>query len=149
MKHRPSGNPSPRQACNQLGTQGGVKSFPRRAQIFWTVSNILILCPTHSSRGAKNFVGVLRLGPVPRYAALVQYDSKAGVQNGSCIHAARPKTWSARTFFTFYTLSIRMLYDNAYIYALQNISSLYSTNIHINFFHPFSKVVQQCAGSNA
>jgi len=39
-----------RQACNQLGTSGGAKSFPRRAQIFWTMSNIVKLCATHFSR---------------------------------------------------------------------------------------------------
>ena len=40
-------------ARNQLGTPGGPKSFPRGAQIFWTISNIFKLCPTHFYRGPK------------------------------------------------------------------------------------------------
>ena len=45
------------QARNQLGIPEGAKSFPTGAQIFWTMSNICKLCPTHFSRGAKNFLG--------------------------------------------------------------------------------------------
>jgi len=41
-------------------TPGGAKRFPRGAKIFWTVSNSFRLCPTHFSRGAKNFPGRLR-----------------------------------------------------------------------------------------
>jgi len=41
------------QARNQLGTPGGVKSFLRGAQIFWTMSNIFKLYPTHFSRGGE------------------------------------------------------------------------------------------------
>ena len=56
------------QASNQLGTPGGAKSFLRGAEIFWTMSNIFKLCPTHFfqnisnkfSRGAKIFLGALR-----------------------------------------------------------------------------------------
>jgi len=44
-----------RQARNQLGTPGGAKSFPRGAQILWTMYNILKLCPTHFSRGDQKF----------------------------------------------------------------------------------------------
>ena len=47
------------QARNQLGTPGGAKSFPREAQISWTMSNIFKLCPTHFSRGEKIFLGGL------------------------------------------------------------------------------------------
>ena len=43
------------QARNQLGTPGGAKSFPRGAQIFWTMSNIFKLCPKHLSRGSEKF----------------------------------------------------------------------------------------------
>ena len=49
-----------RQARYQLGTPGGAKSFPRGAQIFWTMSNIIKLCPTHFSSGAKSFSMGLR-----------------------------------------------------------------------------------------
>ena len=55
------------QACNQLGPPGGAKSFPRGAQIFWAMSNILKLCLTHFSREAKIFLGGLHspgYGPV-------------------------------------------------------------------------------------
>jgi len=48
------------QVRNQLGTPGGAKSFPRGAQIFWTMSNIFKLCPTHFSRWGENFLGGLR-----------------------------------------------------------------------------------------
>ena len=41
------------QGSNQLGTPGGVKSFPRGAQMFSTMSNIFKLCPTHFSRGGE------------------------------------------------------------------------------------------------
>jgi len=48
------------QACNQLGTPGGAKSFPRGAQIFKTMSNSFKLCPTHFSGGeAKKNLGVV------------------------------------------------------------------------------------------
>jgi len=43
------------QARNQLGTPGGAKSFPSGAKIFWTMSNIFKMCPTHSSRGREFF----------------------------------------------------------------------------------------------
>jgi len=43
------------QARNQLGTPGGATSFPRGAQIFWTMANILKLCPTRFSRGGEKF----------------------------------------------------------------------------------------------
>ena len=46
-----------RQARIHLGTPGGVKSFARGAKIFWTMSNSFNLCPTHFSRGEKNFLG--------------------------------------------------------------------------------------------
>ena len=47
---------SHQQARNQLGTPGGTKNFPRGANIFWTMSSIFKLCPTHFSRGeAKLF----------------------------------------------------------------------------------------------
>jgi len=49
------------QACNQLGTPGGAKSFVSGAQIFWTVSDSLKLCSTHFSKGAKIFRGGLLL----------------------------------------------------------------------------------------
>jgi len=41
------------QACNQLGTPGGVKSFLRGAQFFWTMLNSFKRCPTHFSRGGR------------------------------------------------------------------------------------------------
>ena len=47
------------QARNQLGIPGRANSFLRGAQIFWTASNSFKLCPTHFSRGAKNFLGGL------------------------------------------------------------------------------------------
>jgi len=40
-----------KQARNQLGTPGGVKSFPRGAHIFSTMSNIFKLYPTHFPGG--------------------------------------------------------------------------------------------------
>ena len=46
------------QACNQLGTPGGKKSFLRAAQIFWN------LCPNyvqHIFQAAKKFAGVAAL----------------------------------------------------------------------------------------
>ena len=39
----------------ELRTPGGAKSFPRGAQIFWTVSNIFKLCTTHFFRGYEKF----------------------------------------------------------------------------------------------
>jgi len=45
-----------KQARNQLGTPGGAKSFPRGANIFWTMSNIFKLCPTDFSRGGEYFL---------------------------------------------------------------------------------------------
>jgi len=42
------------QARNQLATPGGAKSFPRGAQIFWTMSSNFKL-PTHFSRGGEKF----------------------------------------------------------------------------------------------
>ena len=59
------------QARNQLGAPGGAKWFPRGAEIFWTMSNIFKLCPTHFSRGAKIFLGGIR--PPPGYGPLLQY----------------------------------------------------------------------------
>jgi len=47
------------QARNQLGTLGGVRSRPRGAQIFLTLSNSFKLCATYISRGAKIFQGGL------------------------------------------------------------------------------------------
>jgi len=59
--------PTPHTAVNQfntykcpwlLGHYEG-RSFPRGAKIFWNMSNIFKVCPTHFSRGgAKNFLGV-------------------------------------------------------------------------------------------
>ena len=43
------------QARNQLGTPGGAKSFPRGAQIFWTISNSFKLCLRHFPGGRKFF----------------------------------------------------------------------------------------------
>jgi len=43
------------QARNQLRTPGGEKGFLRRAQIFWTMSNIFKLYPTHFSKGREKF----------------------------------------------------------------------------------------------
>ena len=48
------------QARNQLGTPGGAKSFLRGVQIFWTLSNIFKLYPTHFSRGGEKFYRELR-----------------------------------------------------------------------------------------
>jgi len=48
-------NETANQARNQLGTPGGAKSFPRGGQIFWTMSNIFKICPTHFSRGGEKF----------------------------------------------------------------------------------------------
>ena len=45
------------QARYQLGTPGGAKSFLRGTQFFKTMSNGIKLCPTHFSRGPKNFAG--------------------------------------------------------------------------------------------
>jgi len=44
------------QARNQLGTTGGTKSFLREAQIFELCPIYFRLCPTHFSRGSKNFL---------------------------------------------------------------------------------------------
>jgi len=41
------------QARNQLGSLGGLKTFLRGGQIFWTMSNNFKRCPIHFSRGAK------------------------------------------------------------------------------------------------
>jgi len=41
------------QARNHLWTPGGAKSFPRGAQIFWTMSKIFKLRPTHFCRGQE------------------------------------------------------------------------------------------------
>jgi len=43
------------QARNQLGTPGGAKSFLRGAPIFWAMSNIFKLYPTHFSRGGEKY----------------------------------------------------------------------------------------------
>ena len=56
-----SGRASTTQACNQLGTPWGAKSFLRGAQVFWTMSNSFKRGPTHFSRGANIFLG--GLGP--------------------------------------------------------------------------------------
>ena len=45
-----------KQALNQLGTPGGARSFQIGSQIFWTTANSFKRCPTHFSRGAKNFL---------------------------------------------------------------------------------------------
>ena len=44
-----------RQARNRLGTPVRVMSFPKEAQIFWNMSNIFKLWPTHFSRGSEKF----------------------------------------------------------------------------------------------
>jgi len=41
------------QARNQLGTPGEAKSFPWGAEIFWTMSNLFKLRPTHFFRGGR------------------------------------------------------------------------------------------------
>jgi len=43
------------QARNQFATPGGAKSFLRRAQIFWTMSNSFKLYPAHFSRRDEKF----------------------------------------------------------------------------------------------
>jgi len=43
------------QARNQLGTPGGVKSFPKGPKNFITIANSFKLCPAHISRGGEKF----------------------------------------------------------------------------------------------
>jgi len=43
------------QACNQLGTLGGAKSFLRGAQVFETMFTSFKICPTHFSRVVEKF----------------------------------------------------------------------------------------------
>jgi len=45
------------QARNQLGKPGGAKSFPKRAQIFWTMSNIFEFVQNIFPGEAENFLG--------------------------------------------------------------------------------------------
>ena len=54
--HRPPGlwRLSGTRPRNQLATPGGAKSFPRGAQMFWTMSSNFKL-PTHFSRGGEKF----------------------------------------------------------------------------------------------
>jgi len=44
-----------KQGRSQFGTPGRAKSFLRRSQIFWTMSNTFKPCPTHFSKGGENF----------------------------------------------------------------------------------------------
>ena len=59
-------NVKSKQACNQLGTPGGAKTFLRWAHIFWTMSNSFKQCPTRFPNGAKkNFASPLVTGLSP------------------------------------------------------------------------------------
>ena len=62
-------------ARNQLGTPGGAKSFLRGAQIFWTMSNMFKLYPTHFSRGAKHFLEGASPSAPPLVAGLTTTDN--------------------------------------------------------------------------
>ena len=54
------------QARNQLGHQGGAKSFLRVAQIFESMSNTFKLCPTYFYRWCEKILGgALPLRPPP------------------------------------------------------------------------------------
>jgi len=65
------------QARNQLGTLGEGKSFLRRAQNFWTISNTFKLYPTHFSRRGEKFskggASPLGYGPDWWYCICVLY----------------------------------------------------------------------------
>jgi len=59
-----------KQARKQFETLVGAKSFLIGARIFETMSNSFKTCPTHFSRGAKNFLGNIPLVPLWLWASL-------------------------------------------------------------------------------